>query len=115
MTNRVAEFRSAAMTLALMVSPTLVAGDSVSEVKLPPFIVPLPADAAPPPTDPRDLRGMWLNYSRTADRILTAEGQAPSFTPPQRLRARPRCRQHWLADLWPTAPSCVARRDSSGC
>jgi hypothetical protein len=69
-----------AMALGLMAPPALVAGDSAPEVKLPPFIAPLPADAAPPRPDPRDLRGMWLNYGRTAEQILTVEGQAPPFT-----------------------------------
>jgi hypothetical protein len=66
---------------ALMASCVVQAADSASAVSLPPFIAPLPANAAPPPSDPRDFRGMWLNYRRTPEQILTVEGQKPPFVP----------------------------------
>jgi hypothetical protein len=81
MFNRGVIGRVAAMSLGLMVSTQLTAAEAAPEVKLPPFIAPLPADAAPPRADPQDLRGMWLNYARTAEQILTVEGKVPPFTP----------------------------------
>jgi hypothetical protein len=66
---------------ALMASFAIQAAAPASGGGLPPFIAPLPADAAPPTSDPHDFRGMWLNYRRTPEQILTAEGEIPPFTP----------------------------------
>jgi hypothetical protein len=65
----------------LFASLLVVASPAWSAEVLPPFIKPLAADAPRPPADPHDLRGMWLNYSRTPAQILTAEGRPPPFTP----------------------------------
>jgi hypothetical protein len=65
----------------LAASFVTVAAQASAEEGLPAFIKPLAADAPKPPADPHDLRGMWLNYSRTPAQILTAEGRPPPFTP----------------------------------
>ena len=66
---------------SLVASLAILASQASAEEGLPAFIKPLAADAPKPPADPHDLRGMWLNYSRTPAQILTAEGRTPPFTP----------------------------------
>jgi len=69
-------------SLALCVAALMIAAVPASAAEgLPGFIKPLAADAPKPPADPHDLRGMWLNYSRTPSQILTADGRPPPFTP----------------------------------
>src|SRR5450631_3018876 len=76
--QRMPRLRGLALLVATLV---FVAAQASAEEGLPAFIKPLAADAPKPPADPHDLRGMWLNYSRTPAQILTAEGRTPPFTP----------------------------------
>jgi hypothetical protein len=48
--------------------------------KLPPFIKPLPSDAPVPSSNPRELRGMWMQLDPKPDQVLTLDGTPPPYT-----------------------------------
>lgn len=47
---------------------------------LPPFIKPLPPDAPKPTSDPRDLRGTWMQLHEKSEQLKTPEGAPPPYT-----------------------------------
>ena len=47
---------------------------------LPPFIKPLPQDAPKPTSDPRDLRGTWMQLHEKSEQLKTPEGTPPPYT-----------------------------------